>query len=102
MPEVAVPLATFTGWNQRDPKNGAPDQLVDFTGSYLPFAKTKNDRDRLNDPRLRSKSGIRAGSSTWEKSLTAALKLVKGGYLLADDLPRIIERLMQHWEYATR
>jgi hypothetical protein len=102
MPEVAVPLATFTGWNQRDPKNGAPDQLVDFTGSYLPFAKTKSDRDRLNDPRPSIEERYTSREQYLGKITEAALKLVKGGYLLADDLPRIIERAEQHWEYATR
>jgi hypothetical protein len=102
MPEVAVPLATFTGWNQRDPKNGAPDQLADFTGSYLPFAKAKSDRDRLNDPRPSIEERYTSREQYLGKITEAALKLVKGGYLLADDLPRIIERAEQHWEYATR
>ena len=52
MPEVAVPLATLTGWNPRDPKIGAPDQLMDFAGSYLPFSKTRAERERAGDPRL--------------------------------------------------
>jgi hypothetical protein len=102
MPEVAVPLATFTGWNQRDPKIGAPDQLLDFTGSYLPFAKTKADRDRLADPRLSIEERYPSREQYLGMITEAALKLVKGGYLLADDLPRIIERAEQHWEYVNR
>jgi hypothetical protein len=102
MPEVAVPLATFTGWNQRDPRNGAPNQLLDFTGSYLPFAKTKGERHRLNDPRPSIEERYTSREEYLGKITEAALKLVKGGYLLADDLPRIIERAEQHWEYATR
>src|SRR5262249_38355947 len=102
MPEVAVPLATFTGWNQRDPKIGAPDHLLDFAGSYLPFAKTKADRDRIADPRLSIEERYSSREQYLGMITEAALKLVKGGYLLADDLPRIIERAEQHWEYANR
>ena len=40
LPEMTVPLATYTGWNLRDPSIGAPDQRVAFEASYLPFPKT--------------------------------------------------------------
>ena len=52
LPEVAVPLATYTGWNFRNAAIGAPDQLFPLLGSYVPFARTKAERDRVRDPRL--------------------------------------------------
>ena len=52
MPEIAVPLATQTGWNPRDPKTGAPDALAGVVGSYIPFARTKAAREASGDPRL--------------------------------------------------
>ena len=51
-PEITEPLATYTGWNLRDPSIGAPGQRVPFEGSYIPFPKTKADRLRTGDPRL--------------------------------------------------
>src|SRR5262249_43295357 len=39
--EVAVPVATHTGWNLRRRDAGAEDMLVSLAGSYLPFPKTK-------------------------------------------------------------
>jgi len=39
LPEYAAPLATYVGWNLRDPSIGAPDQRVAFEASYLPFPK---------------------------------------------------------------
>ncbi|MEP7336582.1 MAG: alpha/beta hydrolase domain-containing protein, partial [Acidobacteriota bacterium] len=102
MPEVAVPLATFTGWNPRDANVGAPDQLVDFTGSYIPFAKTKAERERAGDPRLSIEERYASREQYLGKITEAALKLVKGGYLLAEDLPGVIERAAQHWDYAAR
>ncbi len=51
LPEITVPLATYTSWNLRDPSIGAPDQRVSFEASYLPFPKTAADRQKTGDPR---------------------------------------------------
>src|SRR5262249_14363646 len=50
LPDIAVPLATYTGWNLY----AAPfpeDELCDRDGSYLPFAKTAAERQKIGDPR---------------------------------------------------
>ena len=39
LPEITVPLATYTAWNLRDPSIGAPDQRVSFEASYSRFLK---------------------------------------------------------------
>ena len=52
LPEIAAPLASQTGWNWRHPRVGAPDALVAYRGSYLPFAWTKAEREAKGDPRL--------------------------------------------------
>ncbi|HUQ89916.1 MAG TPA: alpha/beta hydrolase domain-containing protein, partial [Vicinamibacterales bacterium] len=44
LPEIAVPLATHTGWNYRKAAIGAPERLASEIGSYLPLARTKADR----------------------------------------------------------
>ena len=41
LPEIAVPLATHTGWNYRKPSIGAPDRLASEIGSYLPLPRTQ-------------------------------------------------------------
>ena len=46
LPDIAVPLATQAGWNYRDESTGAPDRLAGEIGSYIPFARTRADRDR--------------------------------------------------------
>jgi len=102
MPEVAVPLATVTGWNPRNAKIGAPEQLVDFTGSYLPFARTRAERERAGDPRLSIEERYASRDQYLGKITEAALKLVKGGYLLAEDLPSVIDRAAQHWDYTMK
>src|SRR5262249_11451526 len=37
LPDVAVPLATYTGWNFRSTSIGAPGELVPLLGSSIPF-----------------------------------------------------------------
>ena len=43
--DLRVPLATYTGWNLRSPDIGAPDMLSDMRGSFIPFARTRAERD---------------------------------------------------------
>jgi hypothetical protein len=51
LPAVAVPVATYTSWNTRNRTVGAEGEMLGLQGGYIPFAKTKADRERLGDPR---------------------------------------------------
>jgi hypothetical protein len=51
LPELAVPIATFTGWNLRTAAWGADGMLTRWMGSYLEFARTAADRQASGDPR---------------------------------------------------
>ncbi|HEX9898292.1 MAG TPA: alpha/beta hydrolase domain-containing protein, partial [Candidatus Methylomirabilis sp.] len=50
VPQLEVPIATYTGWNTRAAGFSEGD-LCDLTGMYLPFAKTKAERLANGDPR---------------------------------------------------
>jgi hypothetical protein len=52
LPDVAVPAATFTGWNLRSESVGAAGALGRWNGSYFPFALTAEERKQSGDPRL--------------------------------------------------
>jgi hypothetical protein len=47
---VAIPIGTYMGWNLRA-KGFAEGEQCDLTGSYIPFAQTKKEREALGDPR---------------------------------------------------
>ena len=49
LPDLVAPLATHTGWNIYQ---AVPSELCDRDGSYVPFAKTKAEREAAGDPRL--------------------------------------------------
>ena len=102
LPEVAVPLATHTGWNYRRPSIGAPDRLASEIGSYLPLPKTSADRERSGDGRRSIEERYSSREDYLGRIAMAAVALVKDGYLLAEDTPEIIQRAAAHYDWATR
>ena len=101
-PELAVPLATTTGWNFRDPSVGNPQDIYQLLGSYVPFAPTQTARRASGDPRLSLGERYRGIEDYLERIRSSALGLIRRRYLLAEDLDGIIERAMDHWRFATR
>jgi alpha/beta hydrolase family protein len=100
MPEVAVPLATYTGWNLREPKTGAPNELVDFAGSYILFPRTAAERKKSGDPRPSIEERYRGREDYLSRVKDAALKLVREGYLVGDDVAVLVERASRYWDHA--
>ena len=100
LPEVAVPLATYTGWNFRNSKIGGTEQLVSLLGSYIPLAQTRADRDSSHDPRASIAERYSSREQYMDRITKAADALVRDGYLLADDAQPVVKRAADHWEYA--
>jgi hypothetical protein len=97
MPELQVPLATYTGWNLRAPGIGAPDELYSMQGSLIPFARTK--AERKGDPRPSIAERYASRDEYLRKIETAARNLAEGGYLLEGDVPKVVERSAVEWDY---
>lgn len=89
--EVAVPVATYTGWNLRSAAAGAEGQLVSLTGSYIPFPRTKADRERTSDPRVSVQERYGTRDEYVRQFTQACDQLRRGGYLLDEDAQRLIE-----------
>ena len=89
--EVAVPVATYTGWNLRKADVGAEGQLVSLTGSYIPFPVTKADRERTGDPRMSVHERYGSLDEYIRQFTLACDKLRAGGYLLDEDATRLIK-----------
>jgi hypothetical protein len=102
IPEMSVPVATYTGWNLRDPKTGFAGERVSFAGSYVPLARTRADRERISDPRpsLEERYGSR------ERYLglygEAALRQVRERLLLPEDLPDVLARGAAEWDAVSK
>ena len=102
LPEITVPLATYTGWNLRDPSIGAPDQRVSFEASYLPFPKTADERHKTGDPRksIAERYSDREDYVTQYKN--AVDDLVKQRWILPEDRAALLHRGEQEWAEATK
>jgi hypothetical protein len=100
VPEVAVPLATTTGWTFRSEGAGNPSTIVALTGAYLPLPRTRAERQASKDPRPSIEERYRGRDDYLQRIRTAALALIKGGYLLQDDLEDVMQRAGRHWDWA--
>ncbi|MBZ2178123.1 MAG: hypothetical protein K7J47_10500 [Acidobacteria bacterium] len=89
-PRVAAPLAAHTGWNLRNPKIGAPEELFRMVGAYFPFSRETVVR------RYPSREVY------LEKIRAAARQLMEGRYLLPGDLPSLEALSAKEWEFVNR
>jgi len=98
LPDISVPLATYTGWNVRHPDIGGPGQTLSLLGSTIPLPATQAERESTGDPR----PSIAARYPTKEDYLRqvqqAAEALVAQGYLLAEDLFTVAEQAAQRYD----
>jgi hypothetical protein len=102
MPELAVPLATYAGWNLFNDRAGPPEVVSSMQGSFIPFARTRADRERAHDPRLSVEERYENREHYMGLISQAAAALVTNGYLLKTDVPRILEQAGTRWDYVTR
>jgi hypothetical protein len=103
LPEVAVPLATHTGWNLRHPDIGGADQLLVFAGATLPFPRTRAEREATLDPRPAIAERYPSRDAYLARVREAARALVAARYMLAEDVELsavIAGRMWDHWTAA--
>ncbi|HTB16300.1 MAG TPA: alpha/beta hydrolase domain-containing protein [Bryobacteraceae bacterium] len=98
LPEQLVPLATYTGWNLRDPKIGAPDVIYNMVGSFIPFAKTKAEREASGDPRLSIEERYKDKDEYLKKVKEAAVTLSGSGFLLKEDIDKVAAKAGARWD----
>ena len=99
LPDLQVPLATYTGWNLYEPEHGMPDK-INLAGSYIPFPITDADRQKSGDPRLSLEARYPSRADYLGRITQAALELVDQGYVLSEDVPAIIASSAVRWEHA--
>jgi hypothetical protein len=88
-----APLGTYLGWNITSGTTGRPfhkDQLCDYVGGMIPFAKTKAERLISGDPRRSLEERYKDHAGYVEAVRQAAAKAVKEGFLLQVDADLLI------------
>jgi hypothetical protein len=91
LPDIAVPLATYTGWNEYKPPYPA-DELADRDGSCLPFPIDKAAREASGDPRPSVAERYKSGADYVAKVQQVVAALQKDRLLLQEDADRYIDR----------
>jgi len=71
---------------------GGTGELCYLDGAFLPFAKTRAEREASKDPRPSLAERYRDPAEYAEKVRQAAVKLEQEGYLLPEDVKRIVDR----------
>jgi hypothetical protein len=97
LPEQRYPLATYTGWNLRDPAIGAPTEQYALTGSMIPFPRTAEERTKSRDPRLSIAERYKDQQDFLDKVEAAAKDLVKSRFLLQGDVAHVVAHAKQQW-----
>jgi hypothetical protein len=92
LPEHAVPLATYAGWNLRAAAWGAGGMLTRWMGSSWPFVKTAEERVRNGDPRRSVIERYPTRAAYVARIAEAALDLQRQRLLLEEDLVAILRR----------
>jgi hypothetical protein len=100
MPDVAVPLATYTGWNLFNAESGPPTLLSSMQGSYIPLPRTRADRESARDSRPSIEERYQTREQYLVRVSTAARELARQGYLLEADVASVVERADAHWGLA--
>ena len=91
LPDVAVPLATYTGWNLRAAEYGAGGMLAPYHGSYLAFAPTRDERLKSGDPRPSAAERYPTREVYLAKTLGAVVQLREHRFLLDDDALKLLK-----------
>jgi hypothetical protein len=102
LPDISVPLATYTGWNVRHPDIGGPGQTLGLLGSTLPFAATRAEREAAGDPRPCIEERYVSKEDYLRQVHQAAEMLVQQGYLLAEDVLTVTEQAAQRYDLFHR
>ena len=98
LPDLTVPLATYTGWNLRHPQTGAPERLIGLLGSTIPFPATHGERVAKGDPRRSIEERYPSRAGYLEQVRLAARHLIDEGYLLAEDLALVVGQASRRYE----
>jgi hypothetical protein len=97
LPDLTVPLATYTGWNPRHASQGAPEQSLRMYGATISLAPTPGVRAQSGDVRPSIAERYASPEEYRDRVTRAAEALIAAGYVLPADLDELVQRAM--WRY---
>jgi hypothetical protein len=101
LPDVAVPLGTFTGWNYQLPLRANLDYLSGLVGSFIPFPLSAKDRKTSGDERLSISERYSGRQDYLNRVRMSGQTLVSRRLLRTEDLNAVVEQSAARWDYLT-
>ena len=98
LPDVAVPLATYTGWHSRHQDMGGPGKQLLLSGSTIPFARTMEERKSRNDPRLSIQERYPSKTKYLELVGECARQLIAERYVLKEDYQLLLDKASEKFD----
>jgi Alpha/beta hydrolase domain len=102
LPEIAVPLGTFTGWNIHLPAMASLDYLSGLIGSFEPFPKTREERQRSGDARKSIAERYVSRQDYLDRVQRAAEELVRQRFLRSADMAAVLNRAARMWDLIAK
>ena len=103
LPDLSVPVATYTGWNLRDESIGNPGLFIGITGGLagwtLPLPATEAERESTGDPRASIEERYADRDDYLEQVTRAANDMVAEGYLLEEDVAEVVALAGRKYDY---
>jgi len=92
LPELTVPLATYTGWGLR---SGVwANDGCESSGQFIPFQATKAAREAAGDPRPSVEERYHSFAQYKEQVVEAVASLLRRRFLICDDTQSMLTRLL--------
>jgi hypothetical protein len=97
--ELMAPLATYAPWHVRTGYAGGTSELTDFFGTYMPLPRTEAKRIQTGEPRPSVEALYATRENYLQRAKEAAASLVEQGYVMPEDVARVLKRAEAHWEW---
>lgn len=101
LPEIAVPLGSYQGWNLLPTGGGTWERLGRWRGSFLPFAATEAEREVGGDPRASLAERYASRAAFLEATRAAARELIDHRLLLRRDMVGLLGRAGRAYDAVT-
>jgi hypothetical protein len=102
LPDLSVPVGTFTAWNPRHPETGAPEQILPMRGSTFFFARTAEERATSGDPRRSIEERYTGRDDYLARVRSATEELVEQGHVLEEDIDLVVGDAAARYDEATK
>jgi hypothetical protein len=101
LPDLATPVGTHTGWDQRHPDTGAPGHLIPMRGftNFIPV--TEAVRAETGDGRLPINERYAGRDDYLSRVRAVAEELAAGRHILSEDVESVVCDAAARYDAAT-